>query len=165
MDPLSIATGVLAVLTAAAKLGSSIKDLIDDLNDAPTELIEINDEIASVTDILGQIEALTCRNEISNIPDNKSCTTSRSDSIEADRALNSCLTIITQIEEKITDAQRRLARRRRHVMKITRPFTWKSDKQELRDLRGRLQYSKTVMLMSLQLDILLVYHPYIGMFS
>lgn len=148
MDPLSISASIIAVLTLTAKTTSKIKHIIEGSKDAPVELIEVRDEILSLTwvverlDAISKIEQEQDSAELIKLEDGSSLT-------DIDMALKSCNSIMKEIRKKVDAVQGYLTGNA--LERIKYPFSISSDRAGLRDLRIRLGHSKIAITIALQM--------------
>ena len=136
MDPLSIIAGttgtVAFAITSAAMLNNFIKNILD----APADIAAIGADVNALTKILNTLQGWLEKDVIRP---------SAAESLVP--ALNSCVTSMNQLRLAI-QPYTKLNPDNRPTLKW-RSFGWTFKKQEIRDLRDKLQHGKTTLSISI----------------
>jgi hypothetical protein len=155
MDPLSLSASIIAVLTLTAQAGSAVRTLLQNLEDAPRELCEINNEIISLSWILKRLEILVKEEQLKHasgpiLPlDHVNITDTVTD---IETSLSTCSVVMKEIKKKIDWILK--TQKGGPFDRIKIPFAWPTERKNLEDLRSRLERSKTTILLSLQIRTL-----------
>jgi hypothetical protein len=155
MDPLSFSASLITVIALATKVGIKVKQITDDVKDAPAELTEIRDEITSLIWIIERLDVLTKEEARANPAKPMSWPGEVSQTTDIEIALGSCTKVMKELVRRLNTVEGYLTGGVFDKMKY--PFFVSSERNNLRDLRMRLAHSKTAILMSLQLRTLYVY--------
>jgi hypothetical protein len=147
MDPLSVTASVVALLTLAVQVGAVIAASIKDDKKATKELIQIGQEVQSLRSVLCRLKIILEEERLSNALGWQSGAFTAAD---IEPALGACLATMREIQVK-TNGIKSLIQGGGSFDKVRYQYKWSSVRKDLQDLRARLEYSKTSILMSLQL--------------
>jgi len=156
MDPLSVSASIIAVLGLAGNIGLKIKRIVKDFKNVPPELAEVRDEVKSLSWMLKRVEALAEEERQANSgepdfgPVKLYAAGRKTTDIEI--ALRSCMTVMKEMNRRLDVVQSCLHGGPFDKMKYS--LSLSTERDELRDLRCRLERGKTAILMSLQFRIL-----------
>ena len=139
-DPLSIAAGVVGILTAAAQISTLLIDFTKATKNAPSRALHIITEINDISGTLSHLQSFLLGNEYSD--------TSRTSLLKADHIvtiLSGCVMTFSELE-KLLDALKT------KDMKILDSIKWARREKDITALIQRLQNHKISL--SLMFDIL-----------
>lgn len=151
MEPLSVATGVVALLAHALTASSYITGVIRTTKSAPAELVEIKQGIESLTSVLQKLQAVFI--DEADVNNDTASEGSRSLGVDIESSLKACAAIIQETEDKLREVNC-LSQKGLSFEKIKSSFVWQPLRKELQELRIRLEYNKSSILMCLQLHSL-----------
>ncbi|OAL44951.1 hypothetical protein IQ07DRAFT_604467 [Pyrenochaeta sp. DS3sAY3a] len=110
MDPLSISASVASFLVLASKVGLQVKQIADDLKDAPAELSEVRDEIESLVLLVNRLNALA-KEEARATPADVNLSPERSSqATDIQATLKSCTNVMKELGQKLDTIERHLSR-------------------------------------------------------
>ncbi|KAH8656162.1 hypothetical protein BGZ60DRAFT_149266 [Tricladium varicosporioides] len=153
MEPLSVATGVVALLAHALTASTYITGVVRTTKSAPAELIEIKQGIESLTSVLQRLQAVFI--DETNVKNDTPAKDSQGLGADMESSLKACIAIMKETEDKIREVNS-LSQKGLSFEKIKSSFAWQPLRKELQELRVRLEYSKSSILMCLQLHSLAV---------
>ena len=146
-DPLSIASGITAVLTVTVQVVSTCYKYNRAVNDASTDIEKLLHELTSLIGVLTAVQAIVDQN-----PDEDSSSTNHFNSLK--ESLDDCKKSLDEVEIKLKkaypDSKPRLARSAKLLI-------WPLKKTETLALVQRLESHKTTFLCAMTTRNLLVF--------
>lgn len=140
MDPLSLAASVIAVVSLADRITVLVRAFRQAGKAAPAELTELSMEIATLRLILQRLQETDVASPRGRKP---------GETNDIQVTLQNCDDAIRAARDKVKSVERLL--RGGTVDKVVFAFSSSSFRQDFKDLLGRLERSKTSLLLSLQL--------------
>lgn len=137
-DPLSIAAGVVGLLTAAAQVTLILNDIISKAKHAPAEVKRVKSEVEDIRNVLQQLSLYT--------NGAKQAHRSRSALIMVDQVaatLASCITTFDELKLFVEGLQRD------NNMNILDRLRWTTKSNELKQLLARLEMHKSSLTLML----------------
>ncbi|KAH8595363.1 hypothetical protein B0O99DRAFT_686785 [Bisporella sp. PMI_857] len=147
MDPLSVTASVVALLSLTVKVGTVLTTTIQDAKNAPKELTQISQEVKALRAVLHRLRIILEEDQLSNV------LRVQPTAPDMGFALTACKATMRDIREKTTRVKS-LMEGGSSFDKLISQYSWVTVRKELQDLRVQLEYSKTSILMSLQLQSL-----------
>lgn len=147
MDPLSVTASIVALLSLTVKVGKMLTTSIKEGKNAPKELNEISQEVKALRAVLVRLRVILEEGKLSNIDGVQSM------ALDMGLALRACQATMREIEEK-SFRVKSLTDRGLSFDKLVSQCSWVIVRKEFQDLRVKLEYSKTSILMALQLQSL-----------
>lgn len=136
MDPLSVIAGTTGTVAFAITSATMLNDFISSILDAPADIAAIARDVNALTKILDTLQGWLEKDVI-----RPAAARSLSGS------LNACVTSMNQLRLALQPFTKVNPNDRRTFK--WRSFGWTFKKQEIRDLRDKLQHSKATLSMSL----------------
>ena len=138
MDPLSIITGTTGTVSFAIASATMLNNFINSILDAPADIAAIARDVDALSKILNTLQGWLEKDVI-----RPSAARSLSES------LNACVTSMNQLRLAI-QPYTKVNPSNRAILKW-RSFGWTFKKQEIRDLRDKLQHGKTTLSISISI--------------
>lgn len=137
-DPLSITSSIAGILILGVRVSTGLAEIISDAKTADSLLTEITNDLLILCDILGKIEALTCKWQAS-----------AADPL-LPGLLERCRASLKELESIITAVQESFARG--GLQKRWLQVTWASKQKEISAISGKISGYKSTLTLTLQMQ-------------
>lgn len=139
-DPLSVAAGVLGIITAAAQISSLLTKFTKNIKDAPEQAHVILTDVTDTSRILSHLQVFVL--DTGSVSQSKTCLLH----------IESVVAIVTGCVATFSELQRLLESLRPDGMTVLDRLKWTRDETSISALGSRLQTHKASL--SLMLDVL-----------